>query len=184
MVAAIQETMTGSALMRRLEAIIESLPKEGYKAAVVVGLVGRILSLVEEVNELARLGKCIAEAKGACNEKTGLCDPKCGGIIVLSGEDGVVVSKYKNNAFSAKASNTSVSIATKETKMTIEGGLLTLSLPTPSGDYMTISIDLSDPGQVYENNYSIKYVIRRIGKPLRASQLALRTCASSRAIVC
>jgi len=171
-----------SLLASRLEEILEELPKEGYKAAVVVGLVGRVIELVNKTVEAARKAKCLGEGKGSCL-KGGLCLARCGGIYVSETEGKVTIAKYSRNAFTAVIENNKVELKVDDARVIVEPRTLTFGILGGKG-FVWDSAQLNDPDDLYSKNYSIKYALRKTGRPVEKSLEAMSMCAASSAIVC
>ncbi len=167
-------------LKARLEAVIEQLPKEGYKAAVVVGLAGRILEIVEKTETIASKIDCIARGKGGCEKR--LCNPKCGKIF-LETNDKAIIAKYNNNVFSAIIEQNRVEIRTKHARVVIEPRQIQYYIMGKNG-LIQDSISLNDPDELFLKNYSVKYALKNIGRNLERALIALRTCAAISAIAC
>jgi len=168
-------------LIKKLDSVIESLPKEGYKAAVAIGVVDSIRNLVSKVVELSSKIECVAKAKGSCKEE--YCDPNCARLFLEKFPEGLIVGKYKSNAFSAKLYPDRLDIATKGVRLVVDGNTARIGRIGPEG-YVWETVNLSDVQDLYLKNYSIKYAARRVGKPVRASLDAIQKCALQNAIVC
>ena len=166
----------------RLETIMEQSPKEGYKAAIVIGVLGRIMELIAEIRDLAEKIKCIAENKGTCM-KTGICLAGCGGLFIEQEDSGLILSKYSRNSFSIIFNNFKIEIKLEGTRLIIEGGKLKYAIVS-GNSYLWDEVDLSDPAEIYNKNYSIKYATRSLGKRIMLARYALTRCAASSAIAC
>ncbi len=164
-----------------LDNIIERMPKEGYMASVVLGVLEAIRGVLRDIGVIEKKIVCIATAKDSC--KNQLCDPGCGGIVKIEFNSTSTIVKQKNNPFSIRVSNGLIEIGSKMAKIRLEGNVMEISLP--SGESLERTrIDLSDRDQVYENVYTIKYAMKTIISPLRKSIAILNNCARNRAIVC
>ncbi len=169
-------------LTSRLEAIMSQLPKEGYKAAVVVGLVERVIEILNEIRDIASKIQCIADNKGTCT-KSGVCYSDCGGLFLEKHGDKIIISKYINNIFSIVLEPGKLEAKVKDARIILEGGKLSFATIGEQG-YAWDNVDLSNMEEVFNKNYSIKYILRKIGKPLMQARRALKTCATASAIVC
>lgn len=176
-----QLVIPGANLASRLEAVMESLPKEGYKAAVAVGIVDRALTILNEVRDLATKIICVSQHKGGC--KGGYCDSKCGGLFLEKVGDEVIVAKYGSNPFSAKLAPGKLEMGVKNARMVLEGSTLKVGVQGGEG-YVWTTIDLTDANEIFENSYTIKYVLRKVGGPLIKARIALKYCMALSAITC
>jgi len=170
-----------SPLMKKLDSVIETLPKEGYKAAVAIGVVDSVRNLVSKVEELASKIECVASAKGSCKDE--YCDPGCARLFLEKTPEGLIISKFRSNAFSAKLSPDRLEIGVKGVKLVIEGSTVKVGRIGANG-YVWETINLGDVQDVYLKNYTIKYAARRVGKPVRVALDAIQKCALRNAIVC
>jgi hypothetical protein len=177
------ETQTSAGkLLARLEDIMEQLPKEGYKAAVVVGLVGRVIELVDKSRQLARKAKCLGENKGSCL-RTGLCLTDCGGVYVRELEDQTIIGKFSRNTFTTIIGNDRVEFKVKDARLIVEPRTVTYAIIGKEG-LIWEEDRLTDLEDLYAKNYSLKYVLRKVGRPLEKALEAVSTCAAASAIVC
>jgi len=181
----VAETQLAAGLLRRLDDVIEQLPKEGYKASVAVGAVSSTRLLVESLAELARLAECVASAKGSCREAgdTKFCDPGCARIYLERVGDDTIIFKSKSNAFSAKISNSEAEVRSKGVYARVQGQNLTLGI-IGEGGYVEETVNLTDAEEVFRKSYTIKYVLKRVARPVRVAIGDLRACAARNAIVC
>jgi len=181
----VAETELAAGLIRRLDDVIEQLPKEGYKASVAVGAVSSTRLLVESLVELARLAECVASAKGSCREsgETRFCDPGCARIYLERLGDQAIVFKSKSNAFSARLSGSDAEVRAKGVYARVQGQTLTVGI-VGEGGYVEETVNLADADEVFRKSYTIKYVLKRVARPVRVAIGDLRACAARNAIVC
>ncbi len=171
-------------LIRRLEEAIDSLPKEGYKASVAVGAVSSALGLVEAVTELTRLAECIGVSKGTCRGgEERFCDPQCARVYLERVAGKYVVHKARSNAFSAELSPGEVIVKTKGVRFTVTPSEIRVAIQGVEG-YVEESVPVTDHEALYDKSYTIKYVLKRVAKPVRVAIADLRACAARNAIVC
>ncbi|MCE4601973.1 MAG: hypothetical protein F7B18_02190 [Desulfurococcales archaeon] len=173
--------MSARQYVSRLDNIIEGAPKEGYKAAVVLGVINSVRTLVEDLDELARKIKCIAEARERC--KDGFCRPGCGGLVADSSGGSLVLGKYKGNTFGAIMGSDGVEVRVNDAKMRLTGVELELYFPAGEG-WTSRTVRLDDYDAVYQNSYAIKYVMKKLSRPVRKSIEAISECGKRQAIVC
>lgn len=176
-----QIMIPGRTLASRLEGIVDSLPKEGYKAAVAVGVVERSLELLNEVRDLASKVACVARSKGGC--KGEFCDAKCGGLFLERVEDEIVLAKHGSNPFSARLAPGRLEVKVRDARLVLEGSEAKAGISGVNGIVWT-TIDLSDVDSIFENNYTLKYVLRRVGIPLIRARTAIQYCMAMSAITC
>ena len=171
-------------ILSRLESAIEQLPKEGYKASVAIGAVASTISLVESVGNLVSLIKCISASKGTCSGN-GIrkCDPTCARIYLEETGGEIIVHKAKSNVFSAKVSPGEVSVSRKGVRVSTNGVNITIALQA-GDDYFEITVPLNDAEEIYKENYTIKYALKRVAAAIRVAVNDLRACAARNAIVC
>ena len=173
--------MSARQYVSRLDSIIEGAPKEGYKAAVVLGVINSVRTLVEDLEGLAKRIRCVAEAKGGC--KDGFCRPGCGGLVLQASGEGLVMGKYKGNAFGAVVGPDGVEVRVDDAKMRLTGVELVLQFPAGEG-WASKTVRLDDYDNVYQNSYAIKYVMKKLARPVRKSMEAISECGKRQAIVC
>lgn len=173
--------MSARQYVSRLDGIIERAPKEGYKAAVVLGVINSVRTLIEDLDSLVEKIKCVSDAKGGCRD--GLCRPSCGGLTLIEAGDSVVVEKYRGNAFGATLGVDGVEVKVKDARLRLAGSEIELYFP--SGDeWVSKTVNLEDYEAVYENSYAVKYVMKRLARPVRKSLEAINGCSKMQAIVC
>ena len=171
-------------IVSRLESVIDQLPKEGYKASVAIGAVASIISLVESVSNLVSLVKCIGTSKGTCSGNgVRKCDPTCARIYLEEVGGEIIVHKAKSNVFSAKISPGEITVARQGVKITTNGSNIAVAIQAGS-DYYEITVPLNDADEIYKENYTIKYALKRVAAAVRVAVSDLRMCAARNAIVC
>lgn len=176
-----QVEIPGSRIASRLEAVMESLPKEGYKAAVSVGIVDRILAILNDVRDIAKKIVCVAQHKGGC--KKGYCNSNCGGLFLQVNDEEVIVAKHSSNPFSARLSAGKLEIASKSVRIVLEGRVLRVGINGGEG-YIWTDVDLGNASELFENSYTVKYALRKIGSPIIRARAALKYCMALSAITC
>lgn len=171
----------GQQLVNRLEAIIGALPKEGYKAAVAVGVADSILTLVNEARELASKIECLGSHKGKCSQE--FCDSSCGGLFLGNTGELTIIAKYSSNPFAVKLGNSIFEADVQGAKLVLEGSTVKAGIIGEKG-YVWETVDLSNMDEVYEKSYTLKYVLRKVGKPVLLARTALRYCMIQSAVSC
>ncbi len=167
------------AVVSRLESALNALPKEGMKAAVVLGVVERVKEMIDEAIKINHYIKCLSNARGYC--KNNFCNPNCAHIYSEEKENTTTIGKYKNTPLGIEITPETTTFRTKELSLIIDNtGRITVQY---SGGHQ-ITVTASKLDEVYDNSYTIKYAIRKIGKPLRIMLEDLVNCAKANAIVC
>jgi len=164
-----------------LDNIIERAPKEGYKSAVVLGLINSLRNTLIDLNNLVEKVQCLGQATGGC--KDSYCNSSCSGITLTKYGDTIIVTSYKDNAFGATISGESVIIRTKSMRITVSGTLLKIEYPSKDG-WIVREVELNRYDDVYNNGYDIKYALKNVSKPIKKSLMAIATCSRSKAIPC
>lgn len=171
-------------VIQALDEAIDSLPKEGLRAAVAVGLVSSVREMVERIGDVMRLSECIAVAKEACRgDGERFCNPSCAKIYLVKTGEEVLVYKSISNVFSARASPGEVIAKAKNVYVKVSQGKVEAGIMGVEG-YEPIEAVLTDANDLYKKSYSIKYAVNRIMRSLRVAAEDLRACAARQAIVC
>ncbi|MEB3789745.1 MAG: hypothetical protein GSR72_07645 [Desulfurococcales archaeon] len=171
--------MTETAIVSRLESILDAMPKEGMRAAIVQGVVERVKEMIEEALKAQNYITCLANARGYCKEN--YCNPKCSHIYMDKTENATIIGKFYNNPIGIELKADQAAFKTQDIKMTVASNG-TITVEYPNGEKVTI--ETTNMNSVYKNNYIIKYAIRKIGRPLRILLEDLVKCARENAIVC
>ncbi len=171
------------ALLEELDKIIDSLPKEGQKATVVLSAINSLREVALVAQEIREKTQCVASAIGECNS---FCFTKtCSKISMVKSEDQIVISKYKNKTFSLTMTNNSLEVRTAYAKLAISPKVVTIELPSSGNQPTTIKeISIRDFDETFKNNFILKNTVKRILKNLRPSIIALNYCAKRHAVVC
>jgi hypothetical protein len=168
-----------SAIVSRLDAVLDALPKEGMKAAVVLGIVERIRELADLAVRAQKLVECLGSSRGYCRGL--LCNPNCARIYMVREGDTVRIGKFRSNAAGIAISPGAVKISTKGYSLEIRGdGTAVISIPGG----IVEGINLREVDEAYKSSYKLKYVVRRVGSPLEVIVGDLQACARASAIVC
>jgi len=166
-------------LTRKLEAVLEAMPKEGLKAAVAGGVLERVREMVEEAYTDVKLAECVASGRGSI--KGNVVDPKCGGIRLVRHGDETIIGKVGSNAIGVRATNNSVEFKISDIKLIVNSeGLIEIEY---LGGYRE-QINYTDLDMLYKYNYNVKYAIRKIGKRFSVIRNDLQACARQSALVC
>ncbi|MCE4624434.1 MAG: hypothetical protein F7C35_01030 [Desulfurococcales archaeon] len=166
-----------SAVVSRIESIMESLPKEGAKAAVALGIVERVKELAELASKAVNMIECLAQARGFCRES--LCTPNCGGIF-LTRDGGIHINKIRSNASGITINDEGVLIGVKDAKLMIRpDGTVQLQIPG-----LNETVDLKNVEDVYSKSHLLKYVVRKVGRSVDVIFEDLTLCARQSAVVC
>jgi hypothetical protein len=167
-----------AAVVSRLETIIEGMPKEGYKAAVVQGVIERIRELAELSVRAKSLIECLGASKGYCKEN--ICVPACARIYMIKENDTTYISKTLNAA-GITIMPDQIRISVKDFSLQIgSDGVLTYSIPGGIKE----TVNLKDLDEVYKKSYTIKMVVRKVGRKVDLIISDLQNCARMSAIVC
>lgn len=176
-----QLQIPGARLASRLESIIDSLPKEGFKAAVALGVVDRVSTLLGEVREVASKVACLSQHKGVC--RGSYCEAGCGGLFLEAVGEEMVLARPGPSPFAARLSSSKMEVEVKGARLILDGS--TLHAGVRSGDgYTWVTVDLTDADSVYQESYTVKYVLKRVGAPLIKARTALKGCMALAAITC
>jgi hypothetical protein len=168
-----------SAVASRLDSVIEAVPKEGYKAAVVLGIVERIRELADLAVKSQKLVECLGSSRGYCKEA--LCSPNCARIYMFKEGDTVRIGKVRGNASGIAITSSSIRLAAKGYSLSIgSNGIVSISIPAG----ITEQINLRDINDTFKKSYELKHVIRKVGAPLEVIVNDLQSCARASAIVC
>ena len=171
-------------IVQALDEAIDSLPKEGLRAAIAVGIVSSLREMIERIGDITRLAECIAVAKDSCRgDGERLCDPKCARIYLARRGEDAIVYKSVSNVFSARISPGEVVARAKNVYVKIVPGKVEAGIVGAEG-YEPIEASLTDANELYKKSYSIKYAVNRIMRSLRVASEDLRICAVRQAIVC
>ncbi len=166
------------AVLRQLERALDSMPKEGMKAAIAQGILERVKEIVEEALADVNRIECVASGRGICKET--YCNPKCGNIFLIREGDRRIISKVGSNAIGIEIANERVSFKLENVKMNVTSSDIEIVY---YNNYID-KINYDDFNDLYVNNYTIKYTMRRIGKPLSVITADLLNCAKQNALVC
>jgi hypothetical protein len=172
--------MPGEALIDYYEALIERMPKTGLAAARAVGLLSRIVSLVEAVRRAISTAGCIAERSRGCKPLRGKpCVTGCASIVTAPD----AVWKYKSNPFTARLTDSALILATEELEMTIDRGSALIKLPSVEGK-KEFKIDLTNVDGIMSEYYTIMYTLKRLEEPLRKALENLSRCSREKQLAC
>ncbi len=171
-------------ITQALDEAIDSLPKEGLRAAVAIGLVSSIREMVERIGDIAKYAECIAVAKDACRGNgERFCDPKCARIYLVKKDDGTLVYKSVSNVFSATIAPGELVARAKNVYVKVYPGKVEAGIIGTEG-YEPLEASLTDANDLYKKSYNIKYAVNRVMRSLRVAADDLKACAARQAIVC
>ncbi len=172
--------MPGEQVVSYYEALIERMPKTGLAAARAVGLISRIVALVESFDSLIARASCVAERSRGCRPSEGKpCSTGCASIVVAPN----AIWKYHSSAFSAVALDSTLRISTKNAGLVIERGRAVVELP--SGDSkVKIEIDLSSVDGIMREYYTMMYALKAVEAPLRKAAGNLARCSKEKQLAC
>ena len=172
-----------TALLDELDRIIDSLPKEGQKATVVLSTINSLREVALAAQEIREKVQCVASAIGECNS---YCfTKKCSKMTMMKTGEQVVISKYKNKTFSLAMTNNSIEVKTADAKLAISPGKVIIELPS-SGDQPTVvkEVSIRDFDETFKNNFMLKNTVKKVLSKLRPSITSLNDCAKRHAVVC
>jgi len=172
--------MPGEALIDYYEALIGRMPKSGLAAARAVGLLSRIVSLVEAVQRTIGMASCIAERSRECRpaqEKP--CITGCASIIVAPN----TVWKYKSNPFIARLRDSTLILATEELEVAIDRGNAFIKMPSVEGR-REFEVDLTSVNGIMSEYYTIMYSLKHLEEPLRKALESLSRCSREKQLAC
>ncbi|MCE4628123.1 MAG: hypothetical protein F7C34_03120 [Desulfurococcales archaeon] len=167
-----------SVVETRLASLIEQMPKEGYKAAVVQGVVERIREIVDAALNASKLIECLGQAKGACKES--FCNPACARIYMIRDGDRVRIGKFMSNPIGIEIEPGLVVFTTRNARLEVRSdGVVRAKLLG-----LDETVRLSDVDEVFKHSYLIKRVVREVGRRTDIIVQDLRACAMRMALVC
>lgn len=171
------------ALLEELDKIIDSLPKEGQKATVVLSTINSLREVALAAQEIRDKVQCVASAIGECNS---YCfTKKCSKMTMIKNSDQVVVSKYKNKTFSLTMTNNAIEVKTADAKLAISPTKVVIELPS-SGDTPTVvkEVSIRNFDETFKNNFILKNTVKKVLSKMRLSIISLNDCAKRHAVVC
>ena len=174
-----------STVVNRLESLIKSSGKTGYKASIHLSTLAKLASLISESLEAANRAKCLGSAKGGCRSSGSkvVCMLGCAHIVYMEEGATRTIWKYKTNPGSIRIDDSSVEIGTGRAKLSIGSRMVRVMLLSPEG-WITSEIDLSDPDSVFTNNYDIKIAYKEAGRLVSEISRNLRMCTRLSALSC
>ena len=167
-----------SMVIRKLDSILDSLPTEGRKAAVLRGVIYSIREAVDTSSKIVEKIRCVAEAKGYCRES--LCNPSCARVYMIVDDGTARILKHGGNAAGIEISPTSLRASTKGAAIEVDSsGIVRLRIPG-----LEEEVDLNDQDSTYRNIYTIRYVLKRVKRAIENINQNLALCAQRSAVTC
>ena len=167
-----------SMVIRRLDTILDSLPTEGRKAAILRGVIYSIREAVDTSSKIVEKIRCVAEVKGYCREN--LCNPSCARVYMIVDGDTVRILKHGGNAAGIEVTPTSLRASTKEAAIEVDStGIVRLRIPG-----LEEEVNLNDEDSAYKNIYTIRYVLKKVKRAIENINLNLTLCAQRSAVTC
>ena len=166
-----------SVVVRRIDAILDSLPTEGKKAAMLRGVITSIGLLVETAQRAVEMINCLGQARGVCSET--YCNPSCARIYLVK-NGGTHIIKIGGNAMGVHIDDYSVRVTAEDREVEVRSdGTLRLRIPG-----LEEEINLADQDETFREIYLIRYVLKPTRRALENIVENLRRCALANAIVC